>query len=93
MWLTNFKNKLNALFQACSAWVRRWGGLRPAAPGESAAASNLAQALELVYNPERGVWVSELTYVYRSLEVRLQVEEGEAPPALTRLRKAWRIDP
>lgn len=93
MWATQFKNKLNALFQACGNWVRRWGGLRPAPPGKSAPPGNLAQALELVYDPKRGVWVSELTYVYRSLECRLQVGEDEPPPALSRLRKAWRIDP
>ena len=73
--------------------MRRWGGLRPAIPDKPLNSGNFAQALNLVYIPEHGVWVSKMTYVYRSLEVRLQVEESEAPPALRRLRKAWRIDP
>jgi hypothetical protein len=93
MWATGFKKKFIALFETSAAWVRRWGGLRPAAPGGPSSAGDLAQAMDLVYDIERGVWVSELTYVYRSLECRLRVGEVEAPPALSRLRKAWRIDP
>ena len=93
MWAKEFKHKLNTLFQNCAAWVRCWGGLRPAAFGGPSAAGNLAQAMDLVFDAERGIWVSELTYVYRSLECRLRVGEVEAPPALSRLRKAWRIEP
>jgi hypothetical protein len=93
MWARDFSNKLNKLLKNCATWVRHWGGLRPAIPERPSISGNLTQALNLVYIPERGVWVSKMTYVYHSLEVRLQVEEAEAPPALRRLRKAWRIDP
>jgi hypothetical protein len=86
--LRSLRKKINHLLHACEDWLRGFGlfGLLREGEGEGAPV-DAGDGFRWVFDPERQIWLMEMSYSFRSFEYRLQAGEAEAPSGIRALRR------